>query len=69
MLVAGVKAGSQAEDAGMQQGDVILEVNRQAVTSVKEAMSKINGAQEKDHLLLLVQRGPSKLFVPLENVG
>ncbi len=69
VLVAGVKPGSQAEDAGMQQGDVILEVNRQPVTSVKEALDKINGAQDKDHLLLLVQRGPSKLFVPLGNVG
>ncbi len=69
VLVAGVKPGSRAEDAGMQQGDVILEVDRQPVTSVKEALDKINGAQDKDHLLLLVQRGPSKLFVPLENVG
>ena len=57
VLVAGVKPGSQAEDAGMEQGDLILEVNRQAVTSVKEALNKINGTQDKDHLLLLVQRG------------
>ena len=69
VLVAGVNPGSRAEDAGVQQGDVILEVNRQPVTSVKEALNKINGAQDKDRLLLLVQRGPNKLFVPLENVG
>jgi serine protease Do len=69
VLVAGVEAGSKAEDAGVQQGDVILEVNRQPVDSVQEAMNKINSAQDKNHLLLFVQRGLNKLFVPLENVG
>ena len=69
VVVAGVKPGSQAEEAGMQKGDVILEVNRQPISTVKDALDKINGAQNKDNLLLLVQRGNNKLFVPLENVG
>jgi serine protease Do len=68
-VVAGIKPGSRAEEAGMQRGDLILEVNRQPVASVKDALDKINGAPDKDHLLLLVQRGHNKLFVPLENVG
>jgi serine protease Do len=69
VAVVGVKPGSQAEDAGLQKGDIILEVNQQPVTSVHEAIKKMDGSQVKD-LLLLVQRGHAKLFVPLEsNVG
>jgi serine protease Do len=69
VIVAAVKPGSRADEAGVQKGDVILEVNRQPISSVQDVMEKINGTQDKDHLLLLMQRGPNKLFVPLENVG
>jgi serine protease Do len=66
VAVVGVKPGSQADEAGMQKGDIILEVNQQPVTSVHEAIKKMDGPQAKD-MLLLVQRGHAKLFVPLEN--
>ena len=69
VAVVDIKPGSRAEDAGVQKGDIILEVNRQPVTSVHEAMKKMDGTQDKDHLLLYVQRGASKLYVPLDNVG
>jgi serine protease Do len=68
-VVAGVEPGSRAAEAGLQQGDLILEVNRQPVGSVKEVMENINRSRDKDHLLLLVQRENSKLFVPLEQQG
>ena len=69
VAVVGVKSGSKAEEAGIQQGDIILEVNQQPVTSVHEALKKMDGPKDKK-LLLLVQRGHAKLFVPLEsNVG
>jgi serine protease Do len=69
VVVAGVQPGSQAAEAGVQKGDVILEVNRQPVASVQDLTKKLDGSQDKNHLLLLVQRGSGKLFVPLENVG
>lgn len=69
VAVVGVKPGSPAAEAGMQRGDIILEVNRQPINSVKELMEKIDGLKDKDHLLLLVHRGNSKVFVPLEPVG
>jgi serine protease Do len=69
VAVVGVKPGSRADEAGIQTGDVILEVNRQPVSSVNDAVKKIDGSHDKDHLLLYVQRGASKLYVPLENVG
>jgi serine protease Do len=66
VAVVGVKPGSQADEAGMQKGDIILEVNQQPVTSVHEAVKKLDGPKD-NNLLLLVQRGHAKLFVPLEN--
>jgi serine protease Do len=65
VLVAAVQPDSPAEQAGVRQGDVILEVNKQKVSSVKEAQSAV----QKDtdgNLLLLLRRGESSLYAALE---
>ena len=69
VVVAGLEPGSRAAEAGMQRGDLILEVNRQPVGSVKEVLENIDRSQDKDHLLLLVQRDSGKFFLPLEQQG
>ncbi len=70
VVVVGVQPNSRAAESGVQRGDVILEVNRQAISSVQDMLAKINGATDKDQLLLLVQRQNGKIFIPLlENVG
>ena len=70
VVVVGVQPGSRAAESGVLRGDVILEVNRQPVSSVSDMLAKINGAKDKDQLLLLVQRQNGKLFIPLlENIG
>ncbi|HYL80534.1 MAG TPA: DegQ family serine endoprotease, partial [Candidatus Acidoferrum sp.] len=66
VLVAGVQPGSPAEQAGVRQGDVILEVNRQKVTSVKEAQALGQKASDSGSLLLLLRRGDASLFAALE---
>jgi serine protease Do len=67
VVVVGVEAGSPADEAGIRQGDLIVEVNRQTVNSVDEVKENIN--QSKDRLLLLVQRQNGKLYVPLAQQG
>ena len=70
VVVVGVQPGSRAAEAGVHQGDVILEINQQPISSVADLMAKINGSKAQDQLLLLVQRQNGKLFIPLlENVG
>ena len=69
VVVAGLEPGSRAAEAGMQRGDLILEVNRQPVGSVKEVLENIARSKDKDHLLLLVQRDSGKFFLPLEQQG
>ena len=69
VVVAGLEPGSRAAEAGMQRGDLILEVNRQPVGSVKDVLENIDRSKDKDQLLLLVQRDNGKFFIPLEQQG
>ena len=69
VVVVGVEPGSAADEAGVKQGDVIIEVNRKAVTSVDDVKDTIKKAPEKDALLLLVERKDGTMYIPLKEVG
>ena len=69
LVVTGVLPDSPAADAGLRQGDVILEVNRKPVSSVGDAKKQIRNSDDESSLLLLVQRDGGKFFVPLEQTG
>lgn len=66
VIVAGVQPGSPAEEASIQRGDIILEVNRQPVKSVSDLKEKIDKSRSKDSVLLLVQRGSNTLYLVLK---
>lgn len=65
VVITGVEPGSVADLAGLQTGDIILEVNRHPVQSLQEVQEQIARAKDHDSLLLLVQRGQGNLFVAL----
>lgn len=69
VAVVGVEPGSAAAEAGLRKGDVIIEVNRTQVDSVAEVKEELGNADDKDSLLLLVQRQDGKFYVPLEAQG
>jgi len=56
VLVGGVQPDSPAAEAGVQTGDVILQVNKTSVTSVAEVKSEIAKAESDTPLLLLLRR-------------
>jgi serine protease Do len=56
-MVREVEAGSPADEAGLQPGDVIRQVDRQAITSAHTGQQALSRASDK--VLLLVQRGPA----------
>ena len=57
-IVENVRPGSPAEDAGLGQGDVILEVNRHAVKDASSFANEVHAAPAgKDILLLVWSRG------------
>jgi serine protease Do len=63
VVVARVDDGSPAEEAGIQRGDVIREVNRQKVRSLSDFERLTKDAKEGDRLTVLLQRGPMSLYV------
>jgi serine protease Do len=62
VVISGVKPGSPASEAGLQRGDLILEVDRHPVRSIEEA-TKILGAQRPGGHVLLVQRGDNSVYI------
>ncbi|MEI6154894.1 MAG: PDZ domain-containing protein, partial [Deltaproteobacteria bacterium] len=64
--VVGVQQGSPAEDASIQRGDVILEVNREPIKTVEDMKVKIVKAKDKNSLLLLVERNGGNIYVVLK---
>jgi serine protease Do len=58
------EATGPAAAAGIQPGDVVLSANGRPVRDVEELRSIVKDAQ--DLVALLVQRGSSRIFVPVE---
>jgi serine protease Do len=62
--IADVRPGSPAEDAGLQPGDVVQEVNRKPVTSAEQFASAVHATPAgKDILLLVWSKGNSSFRV------
>jgi len=61
-----VESGSAAEAAGLQEGDVILEINRHAVRNIAEFKRLTAKLPKKGNLLLLINRNGQKLFVAIQ---
>jgi serine protease Do len=65
VVVVRVKSGSTAEELGVREGDLIMEVNRQAVTSLK-AYERIAAKLPKDQpVLLLLKRQGRTIYLTL----
>jgi Do/DeqQ family serine protease len=62
LVITDVSPDSRAADAGLQEGDVILEVNRQAVQSVDELRAAVRKTTTRP-VLLLVEREGRTLWV------
>jgi serine protease Do len=62
-VVVGVRPESKAAKAGVQQGDVILEVNRQNVSSTGELKQLLARHKGGDVISLLVQRANAGMMV------
>ena len=67
VIVSQVEPGSPADDAGLQRGDVILEVNQQAIDSPDDVRE--HTSEEGPSVLFLVQRGERTQFFVVKREG
>jgi len=66
VIVTVVAPGSVAEEAGLKKNDLIKEVNRQPVQSLKGFRNAIDGAGKDESVALLVRRGENTFYVALQ---
>jgi serine protease Do len=65
VIVAEVDPDGAAARAGIQRGDLILEVNRSPVTKPEQVSAAVSKAKPGDVVLLRVKRGSNASFVPV----
>jgi serine protease Do len=65
VVITNVEQGSPADEAGLQQGDVIVEVDRKPIREVADFRNAVSGAKKGQRILFLVRREGTSLFVAL----
>ena len=63
VVVKDVQSGSAAADAGLQQGDVIQEINRDVITSPADYQNIASKIEKESLVVLLLSRRGNNLFV------
>jgi serine protease Do len=63
VVVEEVQPGSPADNAGLQRGDVIEQVNRQPVASVEALRAQLRKAPENSDVLLLIYSGGASRII------
>ena len=63
VVIVSVEGGGQAEAAGLQRGDVIQEVNHEAIKTLDEYQKAVSKIKKDELAVLLVNRQGNSLFV------
>ncbi|MBI2182416.1 MAG: DegQ family serine endoprotease [Deltaproteobacteria bacterium] len=66
LVITSIKPGSPADEAGLQRGDVIAEINRQPVRDRSDYDRAMEKTEKGKSLLFLVRRGEGSLFLALK---
>jgi serine protease Do len=63
VVVTSIDQASQAAAEGIAEGDVIQEVNREPVTSVKDFTKVVKSLKPGDNAMFLVRRGQATMYI------
>ena len=66
VLIAGVAPGSVAAKAGLRKGDLILEIENQAIHSLAELKSAVEKVEDEIPILLLVKHEGQARYVTVK---
>ena len=66
VVITSVEPGSVADDAGLQEGDIIIEVNRKPIHDLPDYNKAVAEAQKGKGILFRVRRGENTMFVALK---
>jgi S1-C subfamily serine protease len=64
-VISGVENGSPADAAGLRPGDLITEVNRQAIKNMNDYQQALQKVKKGENLLLLVKRAAGSFYTVL----
>jgi serine protease Do len=65
VIITQVREGSPADDAGLKVQDIILQINRVKISSIKEFIKEMSGDRRDGTVLLLIKRGDATFFMTL----
>ena len=66
VIVTDVDSDSASEEAGILRGDIILEINRGKIENIAQYKKALQAAQNKNSILMLIQRDQNTLFIVIE---
>jgi serine protease Do len=65
VVIVRVKPGSTADDMGVREGDIVLEVNRKPISSIKSYERAVSGLSKDQAVLLLLKRKGQTIYLTL----
>ena len=68
VVVSQVEPGSPADEAGVQQGDVIREVNGQMIGKLNDYRTAVSKVKKGEIVRLLVKRGERNIYLTIRSV-
>ncbi|MEQ9619913.1 MAG: DegQ family serine endoprotease [Deltaproteobacteria bacterium] len=66
VIITNVQRGSVAAEAGLQQGDIILEINKKRIANLDNYRKVMDSVSAGQNVLFLVKRGSSTIYVALK---
>lgn len=66
VIITDVEQGSVAEDAGLTKGDIILEIDKKPIESLKDYSSVIDQVDSGKTVLFLIERGKNTIYAAIK---
>ncbi|HEX7510251.1 MAG TPA: DegQ family serine endoprotease [Chitinivibrionales bacterium] len=63
VVITEIDQASQAASEGIQEGDVIQEINKEPITSVKDFAKVMKSVKSGDNVMFLIRRGQSTMYI------